>query len=216
MRSFLVVFCLLAAVTPAVAAPPVVSFEPQAVTAAGVTPKGRMVWFSVAREISRNAAKIVSRIEQVDDGDGDGKVRLDLARPVPLRSIWFAVDLETGEAGVAAPEGFPLLEATLPDQAIAAALDRLDLDRQFVYLLLVRPGVGAWALRVGDGGSSDEDRQPDGTLRPPWPASKASGRSRFHRPSGSLPRTSSSSSIPTAWSFCGSRWGAEPCAASSP
>jgi hypothetical protein len=165
MRSFLVVFCLLGSVTPAVAAPPVVSFEPQAVTAAGVTPKGRLVWFSIAREISRNAAKIVPRIEQVDDDDGDGQVRLDLARPVPLRSIWFAVDLETGETGVAAPEGFPLLEATLPDQAIAAALDRLDLERQFVYLLLVRPGVGAWTLRVGDGGSSDEDRQPDGTLR---------------------------------------------------
>lgn len=157
--------CLLLMATPAVAAPPALTFEPQAVAASGITPKGRVVWFSVAREISRRAATIVPRIEQVADDDGDAKVRLDLGQDVPQRSIWFAVDLETGEAGVATPEDFPLLEAELPARAIPAALNRLDLERQFVYVVLVRPGVGAWKLRAGDGGASDEDGQPDGTLR---------------------------------------------------
>jgi hypothetical protein len=164
MKSLFVV-CLLWMAAPLFGAPPVLIFEPQAIVASGVTPKGRVVWFSVAREISRRAATIVPRIEQAADDDGDGKVRLDLGQDVPLRSIWFAVDLETGEAGVAAPEDFPLLEAELPARAIPPALNRLDMERQFVYLVLVRPGAGAWKLRVGDGGASDEDGRPDGTLR---------------------------------------------------
>jgi hypothetical protein len=157
--------CLLLLAVPAAAASPALSFESNAVVAGGVTPQGRVVWFSIAREISRRAATIVPRVELQTDIDGDGKVRLELGGEVPLRSIWFAVDLETGEAGVAAPEGFPLLEAQMPGRAIPAALNRLDLERRFVYLLLVRPGVGAWTLRAGDGGASDEDGQPDGTLR---------------------------------------------------
>jgi hypothetical protein len=149
----------------AAAATPVVTFEPQAVVASGITPKGRAVWFSVAREISRQSATIVPHIEVATDEDGDGKVRLDLSAEVPVRSIWFAVDLETGEATVAFPEDYSPQEAELPAKAIPAALNRLDLERQLVYLVLVRPGAGAWKLRVGDGGASDEDGQPDGTLR---------------------------------------------------
>jgi hypothetical protein len=161
----LVCVSLLLLAAPAAAASPALSFESNAVVAGGVTPQGRVVWFSIAREISCQAATIVPRIELQTDVDGDGKVRLELSSGVPLRSIWFAVDLETGEAGVGAPEGFPLLEAQMPERAIPAALNRLDLERRFVYLLLVRPGAGAWMLRAGDGGASDEDGEPDGTLR---------------------------------------------------
>jgi hypothetical protein len=159
-------FLLIAGLAvPALAAPPALSFDAKAVTAAGITPKGRVIWFSIAREISRQSATIVPRIELATDDDGDGKVRFDLPQEVPVRSIWFAVDLETGEAGVAAPEDFGLQEVEFPTRAIPAALNRLDLERRFVYAVLVRPGVGAWKLRVGDGGASDEDGQADGTLR---------------------------------------------------
>ena len=158
--------CLLLLALPlAAAAPPEITFEPDAVVARGISPKGQAVWFSVAREISRQATNVVPRQEILTDEDGDGTVRLELGREVPLRSIWFAVDLATGETGVATPEGFPLLEVDLPGEAIPAALNGLELRRRFAYLLLVRPGVGAWQLRVGDGGESDEDGEPDGTLR---------------------------------------------------
>lgn len=160
-------FLLLMAVPliPAAAAPPVLILEPQAVTASGITPKGRVVWFSVAREISQRAATVVPRILLATDDDGDGKVRLELAKDVPLQSIWFAVDLETGQAAVTAPEGFDLQEADFPARAIPAALNGLDLDRRFLYAVLIRPGAGAWMLRAGDGGASDDDGEPDGTLR---------------------------------------------------
>ncbi|MFL6290221.1 MAG: hypothetical protein ACJ759_04930 [Thermoanaerobaculia bacterium] len=156
---------VLLAIPLSAAAPPGISFEPDAVMVRGISPKGQTVWFSVAREISRRSTNVVPRHAIVTDEDGDGTVRLELGQEVPLRSIWFAVDLATGETAVAVPEGFPLLEMELPGRAIPAALNRLDLQRRFAYLLLVRPGVGAWQLRVGDGGASDEDGEPDGTLR---------------------------------------------------
>lgn len=158
--------CLSLLLTPPLAAAPLtVTFEPSAVAVSGITPKGQAVWFSIAREVSRNATAIVPRIEILPDDDGDGTVRLELARDVPRRSIWFAVDLATGETAVATPAGFPKVGMTLPAKAVPAALDRLELERQLAYLVVVRPGVGAWMLRVGDGGASDEDGEPDGTLR---------------------------------------------------
>jgi hypothetical protein len=163
MRALAVGLVLLAA--PLSAAPPEILFEPHAVVARGITSKGQAVWFSVAREISRRSINVVPRHAVAVDEDGDGTVRLELGQEVPLRSIWFAVDLATGEAAMAAPEDFPLLEMDLPGNAIPAALNRLDLERRFAYLLLVRPGVGAWQLRVGDGGEADGDGEPDGTLR---------------------------------------------------
>lgn len=163
MKALAIGLVLLAA--PLTATPPEISFEPDAVVARGISPKGQAIWFSVAREISRRSTNVVPRQVLTVDEDGDGAVRLELGQEVPLRSIWFAVDLATGETGVATPEGFPLLEMNLPGKAIPAALNRLDLERRFAYLLLVRPGVGAWHLRVGDGGASDEDGEPDGTLR---------------------------------------------------
>lgn len=165
MRSLPAVCLLLLAAPLAAAAPPEITFESSAVVARGISPKGQAVWFSVAREISRQSTRVVPRQEVLTDEDGDGTVRLELDREVPLRSIWFAVDLATGETGVATPEGFPLLEVELPGEAIPAALNGLELRRRFAHLLLVRPGVGAWQLRVGDGGESDEDGEPDGTLR---------------------------------------------------
>jgi hypothetical protein len=163
---FLPAVCLLLLAAPLRAAePPQISFEADAVVATGTSPKGQTVWFSVAREISRQSTKIVPHYEIGSDDDGDGMVRLELGKEVPLRSIWFAVDLATGETSVATPPDFPLLEVDLPGKAIPAALNRLELQHRFAYLLLVRPGVGAWLLRAGDGGESDEDGEPDGTLR---------------------------------------------------
>jgi len=161
----LAVGLVLFAVPLAAVAVPEISFEPEAVVARGISPKGQAVWFSVAREISRQSTNIVPRHAFTADEDGDGAVRLELSQEVPLRSIWFAVDLATGETAVAVPDGFPLLEMDLPGEAIPAALNRLELRSRFAYLLLVRPGVGAWQLRVGDGGASDEDGEADGVLR---------------------------------------------------
>ncbi|MFL6202991.1 MAG: hypothetical protein ACJ76J_27805, partial [Thermoanaerobaculia bacterium] len=92
MKALAVGLVLLAAPLAAAAAPGI-SFEPDAVVVRGISPKGQTVWFSVAREISRRSTNIVPRHAIVTDEDGDGLVRLELGQEVPLRSIWFAVDL---------------------------------------------------------------------------------------------------------------------------
>ncbi len=185
---FVALLGLLPSSPAALAAPPAVSFEAHSVAASGVTPRGKVVWFSIAREIDRQSARIVPRIELATDDDGDGEVRFDLAREVPARSIWFAVDLATGEAGVATPDELGLQEVELPARAIPAALNRLDLDRRFVYIVLVRPGVGAWTLRVGDGGAADDDGQPDGNLRAALARLEGIGPSPLPPPARVLPR----------------------------
>ena len=143
MRPGLLVCLLLLALPVAAAEPAEISFEKEAVVASGLTAKGKAVWFSLAREISRNATTIVPRIEIRSDDDGDGEVRLELDREVPRKSIWFAVDLTTGEMAVATPGSFPRIDKDLPARAIPAALNRLELDRQFAYVVVIRPGVGA-------------------------------------------------------------------------
>ena len=119
MRAHLAVCVALFAVPVAAADPPALSFELEAVVARGISPRGQAVWFSVAREISRQSINVVPRYEIVTDEDGDGAVRLELGKEVPLRSIWFAVDLATGETGVATPEAV----GRLPTTRISTAWD---------------------------------------------------------------------------------------------
>ncbi len=164
MVVLLVPGALLAQTAPA----PSLTFEPAAVVASGVTPKGKVVWFSVAREIADFAATVVRRDQVVEDEDGDGKVRLEIGTPVPLQSVWLAVDLASGAFAVAVPEGS--LAAELPlaarnrDRGGAGKPAWVEVQRQYLELAVVRPGLGAWALTVGDGGGADEDGAADGSI----------------------------------------------------
>ncbi|HWM91947.1 MAG TPA: hypothetical protein VN493_14370 [Thermoanaerobaculia bacterium] len=191
MKAVLAVCLALVAVPVVAAALPEISFEPEAVVARGIAPKGQVVWFSVAREISRQSTTIVPRHETRMDDDGDGTVRLELGQEVPLRSIWFAVDLATGETAVATPEGFPLLNMDLPGRAIPAALNRLDLERRSAYLLLVRPGVGAWQLRSATAGNRTRTASRTAGCARPSTAWSRSRKQDLRRPSASRPGTSS-------------------------
>ncbi len=139
----------------------------------GATARGTVVLVGIAREALPGAARVESWVQALADDDGDGQVLLDLERDVPLKSAWGAVDLATGTSGVAIVESFPL-DVVLPgpagfelDPISGAPLIRL--DRAMVNFVLVRPGVGAWALKAYDGGYGDVgnliDGAPDGLLR---------------------------------------------------
>jgi hypothetical protein len=175
----------------AAAVEPVLSFSPEAVTASGMTPGGKVIWFSVAREIAERSATIVRREWIADDEDKDGAVRFELGRPVPFQSIWTVVDLTTGAAAVAVPEGYPLRRIDLPGRGTGHASGKPDWvedDRGYVEVLLVRPGQGAWGATVGDGGEADDDGAYDGRLMAPLDQMRGVGASPAAVPERFSPR----------------------------
>jgi len=159
--SFALVASSHAAITPRI------SFEKEAVIASGVTPGGKVVWFSIAREISLHTATIVPRQQVVEDTAKVGSVRFELDREVPFQSIWVAVDLTTGALDVAAPQGYPLRRFEVPASSLRhdeSGDDWIESTRGYVALMLVRPEHGAWWSLVGDGGTDDDDGAYDGRL----------------------------------------------------
>lgn len=150
-------------------ADPALSFEERAVVASGLHPGGQVAWFGMAREVADDWATLVRREEIVADTDGDGVVRLDLGREVPLQLVWVAVDLTDGRVAVAAPEGFPLRVTSSPLRGIGRgqeeAPDYLELDRTSLEAFVVRPGVGAWGVTAGDGGEGDDGPPRDRRVR---------------------------------------------------
>jgi hypothetical protein len=162
--SLLLVALTLGLAVPAAAASPEIIFKRTALTVGGLTPGGKAVLFSVAWDSEGGVPQLVRRESLLPDNDGDGQVHKDLGRGIPDRSVWFAVDLASGRYTVGWPFRHPLDEAPFV-QRVADRGDRLEFQRTFVQLVLVRPGVGAWGGRVRDGRSSDPDATANGTVQ---------------------------------------------------
>jgi hypothetical protein len=141
------------------------AFEPQAVTVAGATPGGDVVFWGVYRE---RLARVSTRVGRLGDrvmADASGAARVDLGRDVPGLSVWAAVDLASGRTALGSPGGFQWAEIDPKGRRIDKALGRLAVDRHALSVLVVRPGAGSWQLNVFDGGVLDEDGAYDGSLR---------------------------------------------------
>lgn len=150
-------------------AEPAIAFEESAVVVDGLAVGGRVALSGAA--IGRDGyVRFLFRQDEVLTADAVGSVRLELDRPLPAESVWFAIDLDGGELTVAAPDGAELREIAMPGRALRPELDGLDDDRRFLYVLLVRPAAaapgeaGAWTTTVGDGSESDGDGREDGRL----------------------------------------------------
>lgn len=172
--SFLVLAANLAApaaAQPAAAAPARITFEEGAVVVDGVAAGGRLV-LSGAATGREGFQRYLFRHEEVLTADATGTARLELDRPLPADSVWFAVDLASGELAVAAPEGTELREVPVPARALRQALDGLDEERRYLYVLVVRPtpaaaaeeAAAAWTGAIGDGAPSDGDGRQDGRV----------------------------------------------------
>lgn len=144
---------------------PAMEVDGTAVQIAIPSPGGRLILFGFAQEERHHLLKLVRYEEVLYDLDGDGLVALELPGGVPEASVWVGLDPDTGDDAVAAPGGRALRELVLPATAIPDTLDRLDLTMPMAEILVLRPGVGVWGMRAGDGGASDADLEADGTLR---------------------------------------------------
>jgi hypothetical protein len=152
--------------------PPSISIVADAVTIGNVSPNADVVLFGVAREPRNHAEAVVSRHVLLHDS-GSGTVTYSLAgHPFIHRSAWVAVDLATGLLAMAAPAGAPLRTRAFPGNSLhettPGKAGRIDLDLNFVEMLLARPRTGAWRMSSWDGGPGDDDRQVNGRLALPF------------------------------------------------
>ena len=152
----LMVLSILMAVP--VMAKPAITFDANAVFASNITPLGQVAWFSIAWD-RWQAKNRVTRRDRIDVDTGAGQVTFAVEDGVPSNSIWVAVDLSSGEYAAATPDGTELRLDAVPGGWLAkgagSAADLLQVDSDFVELLVARPGVGAWGESVGHGGASD-------------------------------------------------------------
>jgi hypothetical protein len=170
MRRNLIAFLLLAAsVSASATAAPLVAFHERSLQIDGLTPGASIVWISVAIEGQGWMNRIVPREGLLTDSDGDGRITIELDAPLSLRSTWAIVEVSSGAYVVATPEGFQS-SVLVPDGIIGRArglrtsLDLLEIERNEIELLVVRPRVGAWRLTAIEGSPQDADRSNDRVL----------------------------------------------------
>jgi hypothetical protein len=147
---------------------PQLSFETSAVLAnGGLTPGRPVIWFGVEYGLDAEFSTHIQETHAVGTVAADGTARLDLDHPLAPRSIWVAVDQDSGHYTVAGANGFRLLKPDQPSQLVLGddtKADALADQRQYLMGLAVRPGTGAWSFSGGDGGPRDQDGQNDGHL----------------------------------------------------
>ncbi|HEX3555794.1 MAG TPA: hypothetical protein VIA62_21460 [Thermoanaerobaculia bacterium] len=146
-----------------------ITFEESAVVASGLSPGKTVIWFGVERRLDAEYSSRLAQRYLVGTAAADGTARFVLDQPVAHRSIWTAVDLDTGGFAVAAPPGYRLNRLKNPPcrlgPGLASRPDEILDDRPYLMGLVVRPAVGAWSFVGGDGGARDEDGVNDGHLR---------------------------------------------------
>ncbi len=124
----------------------------------GCTPGGDVILVSSAKRV-RDGMNASETTPQLIKADATGRVVVDGS--VPLRSVWLAVDMESGSYDTGARTGFPLavapVKASLFRKDAANEIAEIDAEHVRTYLLLVRPGKGAWSLRLREGSPKDRD-----------------------------------------------------------
>jgi hypothetical protein len=153
---------------PGAAAPLRMVLESDAVVISGVTAKGKAALLGVTREIGEDEYPTARRhLEVLTDEDGDGVVRYPVEGGVPLRSLFAAVDLASGDFETVSPEALGLRRVPWRGRGPgrwAGGKDSVEDRRRILELLMVRPSVGVWAARLKDGDGSDADGVIDGRV----------------------------------------------------
>jgi hypothetical protein len=121
----------------------------------GATPGKSVVIYGFAHQEENYSGTIV-RYEEILTSDGFGAAVWPMER-ISNRSLWFAVDVSTGQIAVTTPEGFPLRRLETPAELVSRKdlAARLELPFAYSEVLLVRPEAGAWIQSANRGGSHD-------------------------------------------------------------
>jgi hypothetical protein len=163
----LFLFAVCSITTISVSAEVTVALDDTTISAEGLTANDRAIIFGLARTVESSVNTTVQET-QVVDTDASGEVAHETDYAKASHSVWFVVDLATGEYDSAVapemtveellgPDGKPINPGQLMNGKLIADLIVVD-------LLIVRPGTGAWSAHIGDGGPGDTDGGRDGVL----------------------------------------------------
>ena len=141
-----------------------ITFSDRTIHASGISRGGDAIIFASIIGRHSGLQKLGRYREVVGDSDGDGEVTLTVP-DLPVVSLWAVVDFTTGAHAVAAPPGFDPHPMELPAHGWRGGLEHFDLRRDYLEVLVVRPGAGAWMLSAAEGGSNDDDRALNAVLR---------------------------------------------------
>jgi hypothetical protein len=140
-----------------------ISFGSNSVDVTGASPNGHVAFLGVAHEFSKSQPPVPNLVEraQIVTADQNGLAHLPLAGSVPLRAVWGAVDVLTGNFAMGPSDGFPAAKAD-PTSVVkndnAGQLKKVEWPYTELELLLVRPGGGVWRLYVGKHADLDENK----------------------------------------------------------
>lgn len=147
----------------AAAAAPSMEVGSEKLVITGITPSGSVVLFGFGRGRGPTGGITVLHTEVlVSDHDGDGRIEFAPPYPIPVRSVWAAVDFDSGEYTIAGRRGYTVAQRVAPvhrltrDREGGAAF--LEQERSRIALLFVRPRTGAWFHIAQNGGRNDADQ----------------------------------------------------------
>jgi len=146
--------------------PIAITVDPSAVTLQGATPGAHVVVFGVAREPHESYSEIRRWTEVLEDDDHDGVVRLSSV--ISSKSIWIAVELESGRYVAGTGAEYPRREIAAGDvfkRNNAGQLSKFENARGQVEMLIVRPGKGAWRAGASKDSSLDENKGTPSALK---------------------------------------------------
>jgi hypothetical protein len=129
---------------------------------------GSIILFSCSRGYREGRTFVDSAAIALRDNTGTGVIEYQPVSPIPLRSVFAAIETETGVVAFGASPGFPL--SVIPFEAEKLSRDSTGEIVQLVHgmprlvVLLVRPAKGAWIMRGFDGQEADRDRTSNGRL----------------------------------------------------
>jgi hypothetical protein len=137
-----------------------VTFGPNSVTAAGITPGKSVVFFASGLAPDDEQQRVIHYQQVVADDDRDGRVTATLDEPVSPVTMWVVVDLADGRYAVASPGPYGRVVNPIPSGAFrrggsSSAVDLFGLAHPVLDVLYVHPGLGAWTWIAADGRGLD-------------------------------------------------------------
>lgn len=152
---------LLSAVPAVWAATPSATVGTVDISGSGFSRGGQVAVFGIANPPQPYSRRLAT-FEQIVTADADGAFRWEPPEAPPQASVWFAVDLRSGDYAVGARGGTAPPAAALPAVTLLAGRDAggdaLTMAHYFTNVFLVRPNDGIWRAMAVRNGSDDLNR----------------------------------------------------------